>query len=355
VHAWLLYKQTRHVSQPVNAIPFRFMNRITLITLLVVAVIAIILFGVQRNFFSAKQVATAPLVANKAEEIWHPPDSNTIPRSEAGDLIRYGRDLIAHTSLYLGPKGTVAHISNGMNCQNCHLEAGTKPWGNNYSAVASTYPRYRDRSGTVESIEKRVNDCLERSLNASKPLDSTSREMRAIVAYMQWLGTNVPKGHKPLGSGIATLKNLNRPADPLKGKQVYINKCQTCHGHNGEGKEDTATGVGYLYPPLWGQNSFNIGAGLYRLSRMAGYVKDNMPFGASHENSQLTEEQAWDVAAFINAQPRPFKKFDNDWPQKNTKPFDYPFGPYADTFSEQQHKFGPFDPIQKLKEAEQKK
>jgi thiosulfate dehydrogenase len=80
---------------------------------------------------------------------------------------------------------------------------------------------------------------------------------------------------------------------------------------------------------------------------MAGYVKDNMPFGVSYGNPQLTDEQAWDVAAFINSQPHPDKDLSKDWPQKNTKPFDYPFGPYADSFSAWQHKYGPYDPITK--------
>jgi thiosulfate dehydrogenase len=302
---------------------------------------------------SLQQKATL-LVTDKPKMPWQAPDANTIPNTAAGDEIRYGRELIARTSWYLGPKGKVAHISNGMNCQNCHLTAGTKPWGNNYSAVAATYPKYRDRSGTVETVEKRVNDCLERSLNG-KALDSNSREMRAIVAYMHWLGTNVKKGEKPLGSGISSLKNLDRTADPGKGKIVFIEKCQLCHGANGAGQRDTASGTGYLYPPLWGPNSYNIGAGLFRLSRMAGYVKDNMPFGVSHGNSQLSEEQAWDVAAFVNAQPHPYKDLSKDWPDKNTKPVDYPFGPYGDTFSEQQHKFGPFDPIQQAKDAKKKK
>lgn len=292
------------------------------------------------------------IIASEAPEIpWQAPDSNTIPHT--GDEVRYGRDLIARTSYYLGPNGTVAHTTNGMNCQNCHLAAGTKPYGNNYSAVSSTYPKFRDRSGTIESIDKRVNDCIERSLNG-KPLDTNSREMRAIVAYMHWLGTNVAKGNKPVGSGISSLKDLDRAADVVKGKVVFIDKCQLCHGANGAGQPDTVTHVGYMYPPLWGPNSYNVGAGLYRLSRMAGYVKDNMPFGVSHGNSQLTDEQAWDVAAFINAQPRPGKDLSKDWPQISSKPFDHPFGPYSDTFSEQQHKYGPFGPIKKAKESGKK-
>jgi thiosulfate dehydrogenase len=329
------------------------MKRKLVFGLLSIAVpVTIWLYVIQNNPAEIKQTATL-LAADEPEMPWQAPDSNTIPKTEAGDQIRYGRDLIARTAWYLGPKGKVAHISNGMNCQNCHLAAGTKPWGNNYSAVAATYPKYRDRSGTIESIEKRVNDCLERSLNG-KALDSNSREMRAIVAYMYWLGSNVPKGQKPLGVGITALKNLDRPADPEKGKIVFIDKCQLCHGANGAGQPDTVAGTGYLYPPLWGPASYNIGAGLYRLSRMAGYVKDNMPFGVSHGNSQLSEEQAWDVAAFINAQPHPYKDLSKDWPKKSTKPVDYPFGPYADSFSAQQHKFGPFDPIQQAKPAGKK-
>jgi len=330
------------------------MNQKVIIGLLIVIPGAIALPCLQQCAADIKKEVAPTLVADKTEGPWAAPDSNAIPHSETGDQIRYGRELIAHTSWYLGPKGKVAHISNGMNCQNCHLAAGTKPWGNNYSAVAATYPKYRDRSGTMESVEKRINDCLERSLNG-KALDSNSREMRAMITYMHWLGTNVPKGKAPAGAGIASLKYLDRSADPEKGKIVFLEKCQSCHGPDGAGMRDTITGTGYLYPPLWGANSFNVGAGLYRVSRMAGYVKDNMPFGASHGNSQLTDEQAWDVAAYVNSQPRPFKEFIHDWPNKSAKPVDHPFGPYADSFTEHQHKFGPFSPIQKFKDASKRK
>jgi thiosulfate dehydrogenase len=106
----------------------------------------------------------------------------------------------------------------------------------------------------------------------------------------------------------------------------------------------------YLYPPLWGPNSYNVSAGLFRLSRFASFVKNNMPFGlASHNSPQLTDEEAWDVAAFVNSQPRPEKFFSYDWPKKETKPVDHPFGPYADNFSEKQHKYGPFPPIQEAR------
>lgn len=273
-------------------------------------------------------------------DCWTGAGANQLPVDAEDSLIRYGRELIVNTAQYLGPKGSVTQISNGMNCQNCHLDAGTKPWGNNYGAVAANYPKYRDRSGQIESIEKRVNDCIERSLNG-QPLDSSSREIRAFVAYLQWLGKDVPKGTSPKGAGIMQVPFLSRAADPAKGSVVYITTCQRCHGSNGEGQLNNKQ-AGYEYPPLWGPNSYNTGAGLFRLSRFAGFVKNNMPHPCNYHQPLLTDEQAWDVAAFVNSQPRPVKDTRNDWPDISTKPFDHPFGPYADSISEQQHKFGPW-------------
>ena len=266
---------------------------------------------------------------------------------EERELIIYGQDLIAHTSKYLGPKGTVAQITNGMNCQNCHLQAGAKAWGNNYAAVFSTYPKFRDRSGQVETIYKRVADCMERSLNGIA-VDSTSREFKAIYAYIKWLGQAVKKAEQPIGSGIEKLPYLDRAADPKKGQIVYTAQCQSCHGANGEGQL-TVDELEYAYPPLWGPHSYNDGAGLYRISNFAGYVKNNMPYLlTSHQSPKLTEEECWDVAAYVNSQTRPHKDQSNDWPKYDKKPLDFAFGPYADSFSETQHKYGPFKPIKKF-------
>lgn len=285
---------------------------------------------------------------NKNE--WEPPLIDTLSESPENDLILYGRELIANTAMYLGPKGKVAAISNGLNCQNCHIEAGARSYGNCFSAVASIYPVFRPRSGIVESIEFRVNDCMKRSMNG-QTIDSLGREMRAIVAYLKWLGKDVPKGVKPKGANTEDIPFLKRAADPDKGKVVYLSKCQVCHGTDGKGvlKPDS---TGFIYPPLWGPSSYNTGAGLYRLSRFASYVKHNMPFPtASYDNPQLTDEEAWDLAAFVNSQPRPDKKFNKDWPDLSKKAMDHPYGPYLDDFSEKQHKYGPFLPIKKAREA----
>lgn len=315
------------------------------VLLLMVIVVIIAILFIPGDFRDNKDISTT----NKGFE-WIIPDSNRLGTTQEDELIRYGKDLVANTAVYLGPKGKVAAISNGMNCQNCHLDAGTRLLGNNYSAVFSTYPKFRARSGSIETIYKRVNDCIERSLNGT-PLDSNSHEMQAFRAYIKWLGKNVPKNVKPDGVGIADIAFLNRAADPNIGKTVYQQNCQRCHGVDGQGSFNYDS-TAYQYPPLWGSHSYNTGAGLYRISRLAGYIRFNMPFDLDtrkDEVHELTDEEAWDVAAFIVSQPRPEKKYSMDWPDIKGKPIDHPFGPYTDSFSEAQHKYGPFEPIVQAK------
>lgn len=282
-------------------------------------------------------------------DAWKAPDSATIPVGKQGAMIRYGKDLLAHTSKYFGPKGTVAKITNGMNCQNCHLDAGTKIFGNNYAGFISSYPKISNRSGKLTAPSVRIAECFERSL-AGKVPDTAGKEVQAMLAYMKWMGQGVKKGEKIFGNASEKLAYMDKPANPGHGKAVYISKCQVCHGKDGEGIL-AAGQTAYTYPPLWGKHSYNDGAGMYRIGNLAGFVKNNMPYGATYKNPQLSDEEAWNVAAFINSQPRPHRDQTNDWTNLNVKPIDAPFGPYADNFSEAQHKYGPFKPI---KDAQKK-
>jgi len=321
---------------------------------LIAAVISIV--GLTETIRALRSVTKPVLTEQMKDSVWIAPSLFTDHelQGEERKKVIYGEDLIMNTARYFGPHGAVAPISNGMNCQNCHLNGGKKSWGNNYSAVFSTYPKFRERSGSMESIYKRVSDCFERSLNGTAP-DSNSKEYQAIYTYIKWLGKDVKKGGNPAGSGIEKLAYLDRAADPAKGKAVYVAQCQSCHGANGEGQLSLA-GTSYEYPPLWGAYSYNDGAGLFRLSNFAGYVKNNMPFNqATHHDPKLSTAEAWDVAAFVNSQPRPKKDLQKDWPDISKKPFDHPFGPYVDGFSEIQHKFGPYQPILAKKEELSKK
>ncbi len=323
---------------------------------IIVLVLTLILLPVIFYYDNKSEKTKTAVAANtdtKKDTVsyWKAPDINSITDAKLKEQVVYGKELIAHTSKYLGPKGSVLQISNGMNCQNCHLQAGTVVWGNNYGSVASLYPKFRARSGMVENIYKRVNDCFERSLNG-KALDTTGKEMLAIEAYIKFIGSNVAKGKKAEGSGFKDLAFIDRAADPGKGLTVFTAKCQSCHQQNGGGVF-TVDSTEFQYPALWGKNSFNDGAGLYRISNFAKYVKYNMPQPTTYQNPQLTDEEAWDVAAFVLTQTRPHINRPKDWPDITKKPVDHPFGPYADKFSVKQHKYGPFKPIieeQKKKE-----
>ncbi len=274
---------------------------------------------------------------------WIAPDTSLLTNSETDTLIKYGKDLIENTGHYFGPAGIISKNANGMNCQNCHLKAGRQLWANSYAAVFSNYPKVRPRSGKLENLVMRISDCMERSMNG-KTFDSLGTEMKAMISYINWVGKDVPKDSTPEGTSIVQLKYLERAADPEKGKIVFETNCVTCHGK--EGKGQLYPDGRFLYPPLWGDRSYNTAAGMYRLSRLAGFVKSNMPYQKStHASPLLTDEEAWDVAAYINSRPRPVKFFSQDWPDISKKPIDHPYGPFADPFTEEQHKYGPFGPI----------
>ncbi len=183
--------------------------------------------------------------------------------------------------------------------------------------------------------------------------------MRAIVAYIAFLSTGVRKGEKLAGLGAGTMPELNRAADPARGRDIYQARCLGCHNVDGAGVQNSLPGhgAGYAFPPLWGSDSFNDGAGMARLITAANFIHSNMPDGVDYLHPRLSPEEAWDVAALMISKPRPHRAgLEQDFPDLLKKPIDAPYGPYADGFSEEQHKYGPYGPIrEKLKEIEKQK
>jgi len=288
------------------------------------------------------------VVEKKADTLYTPPDTSTIARDGDGDMIRYGRELVVNFPYYLGPKGTIGHFGkNGLSCQSCHLDAGTRPYGLNYFSTHARYPQYRAREGRVLTLADRVNNCIERPLNGV-PMPIDSKEMVAIVTYMKWLSRGVPVDGHFLGDKLKDITLLDRPADPVKGRIVYDKHCVTCHHSDGQGvlKPD---GIAYLYPPLWGKLSYQPGSSMHRQIKMAQFIKYNMPFGAASWNKPvLTDEEAQDVAIYVNddkLHTRPFVDLTNEYPVCKEKPLDYFHPPYEDPFPAEQHKYGPFKPI----------
>lgn len=286
----------------------------------------------------ASQSSTPAKIENR--RAWKLPAAPAGPKAE---LIRYGEVLLRHTSRQLGPDQrdpARRYAGNRLNCANCHLQAGQKADALGFVGISQRFPQYRPRENASQTLAQRIDGCFERSLNG-KALPHQSREMQALLAYMDWLSQDYGKEDQVEGQGLPQIELLERAADPLRGKQVYSVKCAACHQADGLGLKDKGN---YVYPPLWGPDSFNDGAGMHRLITAARFIKANMPLGSP----DLSTEQAFDVAAYINSQPRPHKSgLAKDYPDRSKKPVDAPFPPWNDSFTAQQHKYGPFAPMQK--------
>ncbi len=282
--------------------------------------------------------------------VFTPPDTSTIPHDAMGDMIRYGRDLVVNTAHYIGPNGTVGkYLGNKMNCTNCHLDAGTRPFGYNFFSTHARYPQYRGRENRILSLGERINNCIERP-HSGVPMPLGSKEIIAMECYIKWVGTSVPIGKHVKGDEGVELEYPKRAADIAKGEALFAKHCVSCHGKNGEGimTADTST---YTYPPLWGMKAYQKGSSPHRVLKLARFIKANMPNKLAVWNKPvLTDEEAIDIAAFVNddrIHPRPEKKDKTipDYPNIKMKAIDYGTGPFVDTFSAMQHKFGPYQPI----------
>jgi thiosulfate dehydrogenase len=278
---------------------------------------------------------------------WTAPDIPTVGDDPFGKLVKYGHALISDTANQIGPTAADParrFTGNNLNCQSCHLDAGTRPYAMPLTGIWGQFPQYRGREGAVDTLEVRINGCMERSMNG-RALPSDGREMVAMLAYMRWLSAGIPAGATLIGAGTMRIKEPPRAADPARGAQIYAETCAACHGADGSGQR-AASGAGYQIPPLWGPDSFNDGAGMARVLTAAAYARHNMPFGTTFDAPVLSDEDAYDVAGYITSQDRPHKaNLENDFPIRLEKPVDTPYGPYADGFSPAQHKLGPFAPI----------
>jgi len=286
----------------------------------------------------------------QSPQIWTVPEVGALPHDANGLMVRQGRDLITATYAHIGPNVTDAskrYAGNNLACANCHLEAGTRKFGLPLFGLYGMFPQYSFRTGSEITIEDRINSCMTRSMNG-RPLPTSSPEMQAIVAYIKFLSTGVPPGQQLSGLGAGDMTELSRAADPARGQPIFGRVCADCHNTDGSGirRSIPSADLGYVVPPLWGADSFNNGAGMARLITIANFVHFNMPHGTSYLNPQLSVEEAWDVGAYVESQPRPkLADLEHDFPDLLRKPVDTPYGPYADGFSEQQHKYGPFGPI----------
>jgi len=268
----------------------------------------------------------------------------------------YGKRLLGQTSELLGPDVAdpkMRYTNSRLSCGSCHLGTGTEPGTLGLPPAFGHYPRFSGRTGTTTTIEDRVNECMQRSMNG-RPLPKNSPEMIAMASYIRSIsdrdaatGASERKAHEP-----PAFRTPNRAASLEAGKRVFEQRCTACHGTDGAGLLAAANPIrGYVFPPLWGPDSFNTGAGMHRVLTAARFIKARMPLG----RPDLDDEQSFDVAAFINSQPRPeMANLDQDYPDRKTKPVDTGYGPFADSFPLEQHRFGPFQPMEAFYKKAQK-
>jgi len=258
--------------------------------------IALLAFGMNGTL-SARAPAAVARAANDLQEPaipeveWKAPDPSTIPQGKLGESIRLGRNIMINT-----PKYAARYVGDKMNCADCHVNQGTQPYASPLAGITTVFPAYTKRDGRVITIEHRIQECFERSENGTPP-PSNSPEMVAIVAYMNWLSKGIPMGSTVKGRGLL---KLTPPVhvDPAEGATIYAHQCEVCHGANGQG-------IPGSFPPVWGPGSFNDGAGMSKIAKMAAFVKANMP---KTSPGSLTVQQAYDVAAFVTAKPHPHFK-----------------------------------------------
>ena len=215
------------------------------------------------------------------------PSQPATPEAEPSPLVCQGRAIFDETSRY-APAYTGAKIS----CGDCHIRSGTEPYAAPMIDVAEQFPSYSERAGREISLEERIQECFVRSENG-QPLRAGSTEMQALLAYIQSLSRNGVKGKPYKGRGLVKLALLN--GNVARGEQAYASQCASCHRADGAGFPPAM-------PPVWGPESFNDGAGLYRTENMAEFLFHNMP--QNHPGS-LTAQQSFDIAAFIHTMPRP--------------------------------------------------
>lgn len=216
--------------------------------------------------------------------------------------IRRGRALIHDTRDSL-PRNVGAALS----CANCHVADGTQANAMPLVGSYTRFPQYRARSGHIDLLEDRINDCFERSVNG-KGLEMKSRDMRDMVTYIAFLSRGYPPGAEMQGQGVPKLDPLE--GDTARGSQIFATTCVACHGADGNG---SATA-----PPLWGPRSFNVGAGMGRVRSAAAFIHQLMP---RDKPGTLTPQQAFDVATYITTRPRPdFAGKERDWPHGGAPP-----------------------------------
>jgi thiosulfate dehydrogenase len=208
---------------------------------------------------------------------WYARDVTNLPASPENDIIRNGHSLIVDTATRIGKSASdpqKRYAGNDLACKNCHLDAGLRPFAAPFVSTFATFPMLVDDQ--VITLKERINGCMRRSMNG-KNLPEDGPEMEALIAYIKFLGHGTPEGVRIAGMGLLPLPNPPLAADGGRGEKVYADLCASCHKEDGQGERNTLPQLGYSIPPLWGDDSFNAGAGMAKLAYAAALSGPTCP------------------------------------------------------------------------------
>jgi thiosulfate dehydrogenase len=288
--------------------------------------LAEILTFARKAWGSHSSAVTASQVRDMRAELALPPPAPKMPLTPrfADLLAEPNADKLIHGARLMTETRSLLpnNVGDALNCASCHMNGGTVAKASPYFGLTALFPMENKRAGRVISIEDRLNGCFQRS-EAGSPLAVDSTDMQAMVAFMGWMKGDVGADGKIEGRGAVKIDRAIKP-DPSRGEKLYKAECAVCHGENGEGAKNAAGD--WIFPPLWGDASFNIGAGMARTYTAAGFIKANMPVAHvpnfPQDQGGLSDQDAVDIAEFFTHQPRPdFSAKVNDWP-KGGKPAD---------------------------------
>ncbi|MBT2297642.1 c-type cytochrome [Pseudomonas fluorescens] len=221
------------------------------------------------------------------------PAEDTLPDNAFGQLVQQGHAIFVATKA-----NAPEFVGNGLSCTNCHLEQGRKADSAPLWGAYPMYPAYRKKNNKVNTYAERIQGCFQFSMNG-KPPPADSQVIAALTAYSYWLATGAPTGQALPGRSYPEVPEPVAGFDLVKGKAIYAAQCAVCHANDGQGQK---AGGEYVFPPLWGKDSFNWGAGMHRINTAAGFIKSNMPLG---KGGTLSADEAWHVAAYMNSHERP--------------------------------------------------
>lgn len=261
---------------------------------LVFAGIAVVIgYSLPHGPASTAPTSPTPTEKSGAQASFVPPPESAIPDNEFGQMVRMGEQIFRDTGEHAG-----AFVGNDLRCSNCHIDGGRLANSAPMWAAYVAFPTYRAKNGHVNTFEERMQGCFRFSMNGKAP-PTGDKVLVALESYAYFLAKGAPTGANLAGRGYPELPKA-ASLDYAHGQQVYAKNCAICHGNSGQGQKDPQGKT--VFPPLWGERSFNWGAGMSSIKNASGFIKANMPLS---QGNTLSDQDAWDVAAFIDSQERP--------------------------------------------------